>query len=120
MIAIDSMLSYSGTYDYQKGVPVVQRGSSQQKRLLRDFGANLRRWRKVNGLSAVQVAERAFVTRQTLRNIENGTGTARMDSLFAVLAVLGVEGIIVDAADPYNNNAGRSRIDDILSAGGTI
>ncbi|WP_246077993.1 helix-turn-helix domain-containing protein [Rhodoglobus vestalii] len=99
---------------------MVQRASSQQKRLLRDFGANIRRWRKVNGMSAVQVAERAFITRQTLRNIENGTGTARMDSLFAVLMILGVDGTVVDAADPYNNNAGRSRIDDILSAGGTI
>ena len=83
------------------------------------FGANLRRWRKVNGMSAVQVAERAFITRQTLRNIENGTGTGRMDSLFAVLTVLGVDGIILDAADPHNNNAGRRRIDEILGAGGT-
>ncbi|TQO18516.1 hypothetical protein FB472_0033 [Rhodoglobus vestalii] len=41
-----------------------------------------------------------------------------MDSLFAVLAVLEVEGIIVDAADPYNNNAGRSRIDDMRTTGG--
>jgi len=54
----------------------------------------------------VQVAERAFIT--------------RMDSLFAVLSVLGIEGIVVDAADPYNNRAGRSRIDDILSAGGSV
>ncbi|GAA1214886.1 helix-turn-helix transcriptional regulator [Rhodoglobus aureus] len=99
---------------------MVQRDSSQQKRFLREFGANIRRWRKVNGMSAVQVAERAFITRQTLRNIENGTGTARMDSLFAVLMILGVDGTVVDAADPYNNNAGRSRIDDILSTGGTI
>ena len=120
MIAIAFIIGYIGICNYQKGVPVVQRDSSQQKRLLRDFGANLQRWRKVNGLTAVQVAERAFVTRETLRNIENGTGTARMDSLFAVLAVLGVEGTIVDAADPYNNNAGRSRIDDILSTGGSI
>jgi len=99
---------------------MVQRDSAQQARFLRDFGANLRRWRKVNGMSAVQVAERAFITRQTLRNIENGTGTARMDSLFAVLTVLGVEGLLVDAADPYNNNAGRRRIDDILGAGGNV
>lgn len=82
-------------------------------------GAILRRWRKVNGMSAVQVAERALITRQTLRNIENGTATARMDSLFAVLTVLGVDGIILDAADPHNNSAGRRRIDEILGAGGT-
>ena len=99
---------------------MAQRDSAQRVRFLRDFGANLRRWRKVNRMSAVQVAERASITRQTLRNIENGTGTARMDSLFAVLTVLGVEGLLVDAADPYNNNAGRSRIDDILNAGGTV
>jgi len=120
MIATDTILSYYGIYDYQKGLHMVRRTSPQRKRLLRDFGANLRRWRKVNGLTAVQVAERAFITRETLRNIENGTGTARMDSLFAVLAVLGVEGVIVEAADPYNNDAGRSRIDDILSTGGSI
>jgi len=99
---------------------MVRRTSLQRQRLLQDFGANLRRWRKVNGLTAVQVAERAFITRETLRNIENGTGTARMDSLFAVLAALGVDGVIVEAADPYNSNAGRCRIDDILGAGGSI
>jgi transcriptional regulator with XRE-family HTH domain len=37
-----------------------------------------------------------------------------------VLAVLGVGGVIVEAADPYNNDAGCSRIDDIPSTGGSI
>ena len=51
---------------------MVQRTSVRQQRALKDFGINIRRWRKVNGMSASDLATRAFVTRETLRNIEIG------------------------------------------------
>ncbi|MDF2993339.1 MAG: putative transcriptional regulator, partial [Microbacterium sp.] len=37
---------------------------------LREFGAHVRGWRMVLGLTAQQVAERADITRDTLRKIE--------------------------------------------------
>jgi transcriptional regulator with XRE-family HTH domain len=88
--------------------------------MLKEFGAHLKRWRKVNGMSASDVADRAAVTRETLRNVENGTGTPRMDSLFAVLAALGIADAVVEAANPYNNEVARVRIDEILRTGGTL
>lgn len=86
---------------------MVQRRSVRQARLLNEFGANIRRWRKINGLTATSLAERAFVTRETLRNIEEGTGTPRLDSLFALLAVTGIVDAIVNASDPYKSVAPR-------------
>jgi transcriptional regulator with XRE-family HTH domain len=99
---------------------MVQRRSVRQQRLLQEFGTHIRRWRKVNGMSASDVADRAFVTRETLRNIESGTGAPRMDSLFAILAVIGIADAVVDAANPYNSDVARVRIDEILKTGGTL
>lgn len=99
---------------------MVQRSSRQRQRDLRDFGEHIRRWRLVSGLSASEVAARAGVTRQTLRSIEQGAGKARMDSLFAVLAALGITDAVLDGTNPYNNDSARARMDDILGAGGAL
>jgi transcriptional regulator with XRE-family HTH domain len=99
---------------------MVQRRSLRQDRILKDFGTNIRRWRKVNGMSASDLAARAFITRETLRNIEIGSGSPRSDSLFAVLTALGIVDTVVAAANPYNNEAARARLDDILSSGGEL
>lgn len=60
------------------------------------------------------------MTRQTLRSIEQGAGTARMDSLFAVLGAIGITDAVITGADPYRNDSARARMDDILGAGGTL
>jgi transcriptional regulator with XRE-family HTH domain len=99
---------------------MVQRRSVKQERLLKEFGENIRRWRKVNGMSASELASRAFITRETLRSIEAGTGSPRADSLFAVLSTLGIADTVVRAVNPYNSDAARARIDDILGAGGSL
>lgn len=94
------------------------RSSRQRQRDLREFGEHIRRWRQLNGLSASELADRASVTRQTLRTIEQGAGTARLDSVFAVLAALGITDAVVGGANPFNNDAARARMDDIMSGGG--
>lgn len=99
---------------------MVQRTSPRRQRLQEELGENIRRWRRVNGMSAHELAERAAVTRATLRGIETGTGTARMDSLVAVLAALGIADTVVQATDPYRSDAARARIDDIIGRGGTF
>ena len=98
---------------------MVKRASARQQRLLREFGAHVRTWRKLNGVSATDLAARAFVTRETLRHIENGTGSPRLDSVVAVLAALGIADTVVTAVDPYRSEAGRARLDAIIGAGGT-
>ncbi len=76
---------------------------------LADFGLAIRRWRAVHSLTASQVAERANISRDTLRSIEQGTGTSSLMAVFAVLEVLGVQGILAHEIDPLNSELGRDR-----------
>lgn len=100
-------------------VSMVQRSSLRRQRQLREFGENVRRWRSLNGLSAAELADRASVSRETLKLIETGTG-GRIDSLFAVLGALGIADTAVSGIDPYKSDAARARIDDLLRHGGTL
>ncbi|MFV0461035.1 MAG: helix-turn-helix domain-containing protein [Actinomycetales bacterium] len=55
-----------------------------------EFGEHVRGWRMVLGLTAQQVAERAGITRDTLRKIETGDPGASFRSVAQVLRGLGV------------------------------
>jgi transcriptional regulator with XRE-family HTH domain len=99
---------------------MVGRTSPRRERLARELGENLRRWRRVNGLSASELSERAAITRETLKHLEEGTGAPRLDSVLAVLMALGIAGSVVQATDPYRSDSARARIDDIIRTGGTL
>ena len=88
--------------------------SLRSDRDLRVFGDNVLRWRKLSGLTAQMVAERAGVTRNTLRAIETGTGTAQLANVFAVLHVLGVTEKMLDATEPLNTDLGRINAERML------
>lgn len=94
---------------------MVTRRSPAGTRLLKELGSNITRWRKLQGLSATVLAERAHVTRDTLRAIETGTGSPRIDSLLAVLTSLGMVNTVIASTDPWNSIAGRTLMDDVLS-----
>jgi transcriptional regulator with XRE-family HTH domain len=98
---------------------MVQRSSLRRQKQLREFGENIRRWRSLNGLSAAELADRAAVSRETLKLIETGQG-GRIDSLFAILGALGIADAAVAGIDPYKNETARARIDDLLRNGGTL
>jgi transcriptional regulator with XRE-family HTH domain len=98
---------------------MVQRSSLRRQKQLREFGENIRRWRSLNGLSAAELADRAAVSRETLKLIETGQG-GRIDSLFAILGALGIADAAVAGIDPYENETARARIDDLLRNGGTL
>ena len=53
------------------------------------LGAHVRAWRKIHLLTAAMVAERARISRDTLRAIENGQSVSS-ENLLAVLQVSGV------------------------------
>ncbi|TDW31420.1 helix-turn-helix domain-containing protein [Cryobacterium psychrophilum] len=91
---------------------MVTRRSPARTRMLRELGANITRWRKLQGLSATRLAERAHVTRDTLRGIEAGTGAPRLDSLLAVLRSPGMVNTVIASTDPWNSIAGRALMDD--------
>jgi len=95
---------------------MVQRHSARQQRMLRQLGAHVALWRRLRGMTATDLAARAFVTRETLRHIERGTGAPRLDSVVAVLSVLGVADNVITALDPHNSASGRARLDEMLGA----
>jgi transcriptional regulator with XRE-family HTH domain len=81
---------------------------------LRLMGTHVSNWRKLQRLTAAQVAERAGISRDTLRAIEQGKGTANTENLLRVLRILGILDDVVAAADPYQTDVGRLRADEIL------
>ena len=83
-------------------------------RALRVLGEHVSTWRKLNRLTAAQVAERANISRDTLRAIEQGRGTVSTENLLRVLRILGIMDEVVKAADPYETDVGRLRMDEIL------
>lgn len=83
-------------------------------RALRQLGTHVSNWRKLNRLTAAQAAERAGISRDTLRAIEQGKGTASTENLMRVLRTIGIMDTVVKAADPYETDVGRLRMDEIL------
>ena len=83
-------------------------------RSLRVLGTHVSNWRKLNRLTAAQVAERSGISRDTLRAIEQGKGTVSMENLFRVLRTIGIMDAVVKAANPYEADVRRLRMDEIL------
>lgn len=84
------------------------------RRALRMLGEHVSTWRKLNRLTAAQVAERADISRDTLRAIEQGKGTVSTENLLRVLRIIGIMDEVVKAADPYETDVGRLRMDEVL------
>lgn len=78
------------------------------------IGEHLVVWRKLLGLTADQVAQRAGISRPTLRKIETGDATASMESFLNVLRALGRLDDVAQALDPYTTEFGRARADQSL------
>lgn len=85
----------------------MARTSQRTVRDLAALGEHIRTWRKIHGLTAQLVADRAGITRTTLRSIETGAGTASLANTLAVLRVLGVADSVVGASDPLTTEMGR-------------
>lgn len=83
-------------------------------RQITEFGEHVRGWRMVLGLTAQQVAERADITRDTLRKIESGNPNVSFNNVAQVLRALGVLDQAVGAIDPLNSDIGRLRADKLV------
>lgn len=77
------------------------------------IGQHLTTWRKLLGLTSEQVAERAGISRNTLRRLERGE-FAGMDSFLNVVRALGQLDRLVTVLDPYETDLGRARADQAL------
>lgn len=89
-------------------IPAKTRLSAQR------IGAHVTAWRKLQSLTAEQVADRAGISRDTLRSLEKGETTVGLDVFLNVARVLGTLDRVVEALDPYETDLGRARADQIL------
>jgi len=84
------------------------------KRALRQVGADVVTWRKLQGLTAAQVADRAGIDVTTLRRLEHGEGSTSLENVFRVARALGLLDVIASALDPYATDVGRLRMEERL------
>lgn len=75
------------------------------------IGSNIASMRKLLGLTARQVSERARVSQVTYSHIENGKSGVRLDNLLRVLDALGLADKVIDSTDPYKSDLGIARAD---------
>jgi transcriptional regulator with XRE-family HTH domain len=73
------------------------------------IGVQLAAWRKIQNLTAQQVAERAGISRDTLRRLEHGELGVSLETVLEVARALGALDRLVAALDPYTTDLGRAR-----------
>lgn len=78
-------------------------------RSAREIGEHFAGWRKILGLTAEQVADRAGISRATLRKLEHGDASVGFYVALRVARALGVLDVIADALDPLSTDLGRAR-----------
>lgn len=88
--------------------------SVRVKTAARDIGQQLTTWRRLQSLTAAQVADRAGIARSTLVKIEHGDPTVNFAAVLSVARALGVLDDLVKATDPYETDRGRARADEVL------
>lgn len=79
------------------------------RRSAREIGQDFVGWRKVLGLTAAQVADRADVTRDTLRKLEHGDPSVSFHVVLRVARALGILDTLTAALDPLDTDLGRAR-----------
>jgi transcriptional regulator with XRE-family HTH domain len=86
--------------------PVVRAGAH--------VGESFATWRKLQRLTASQLADRAGTSRSTLSRLEGGDPSVSFETVLRVARALGILDDLVDAIDPYQSDVGRLRADEIL------
>ena len=84
------------------------------ERATRRLGEHLLTWRKLQGLTQQQVADRAGVSRGAVVRLEHGHSGVAVDVLMRVAGAMHITDYLVEAMDPYATDLGRARADEIL------
>jgi len=83
-------------------------------RALNGVSEDLATWRKLAGLTQAQLADRAGVSVNTLRRLEDADGGISLENLLRVLRALGLVEGFARALDPYESDLGRLRSEERL------
>jgi transcriptional regulator with XRE-family HTH domain len=78
------------------------------------MGEHFAAWRKLLGLTEEQLADRAGVSRGTVRRLEHGSGGVSLENVLRVARALGVLDQLVHSIDPYSTDLGRLRAEETL------
>lgn len=78
------------------------------------IGAHMATWRKMQRLTAQQVAERAGVSRSSVSKVENGDSSVGFETILRISRALGVLQQWEDALDPLATDLGRARAEERL------
>ncbi len=78
------------------------------RRALRKLGADIQVARKRRRLTMAVIAERAFISRNTLTRVERGDPAVALGIYATVLFVLGLAERLGDVADPLTDSVGLS------------
>jgi len=84
------------------------------RRALRGVADDVAVWRRLRGLTQVQLADRAGVSRDTLTRLEGGDGGVSTENLLRILRALGILTGVSAALDPYTSDIGRLRSEQQL------
>jgi transcriptional regulator with XRE-family HTH domain len=84
------------------------------QRALRAVADDVVVWRKLRGLTQAQLADRAGVSLNTARRLEDGDGGITLENVLRMLRALGVLESVPRALDPYATDIGRLRSDEQL------
>lgn len=85
--------------------------SGRVARAAAQLGEHVTNWRKLQGLTAEQVAARANISRQAVARLEHGSPKVSVETLLNVARALGQLDRLVEALDPYETDLGRARAD---------
>lgn len=84
------------------------------QRAANSLGEHFKTRRKLLNLTEQQVAERAGISRKTVRRLEADSSATSVGAMLRVARALGVLDVLVDALDPHDTEVGRLRANDQL------
>lgn len=96
------------TNDAESGTMVSEQ-PAKVAQAAKQMGDDFAGWRKILGLTTQQVAERADITRDTLRKLEHGDPTVGFHVVLKVARALGILDTLTESLDPLSTDLGRAR-----------
>ena len=88
--------------------------TAKTKLAAKQIGENIATWRKLYGLTSLQLADKAAVSRATISRLENGDPTVSFETFLNACRALSSLDAVVEATDPYETDYGRIRADQAL------
>ncbi len=76
------------------------------------IGDHLSTWRRIEGITARELAERAGVSVDTIRRLEHGDPSVGLGKVLAVSRVVGILSQVEESFDPASTERGRLRLQE--------